>query len=76
MLLYTRTIIQTKTTQEPSSPPAIAYAMPVTAFSACQQPADAAYSKKDRTAGDFVLSAEAPTRLSELKARIGEPDGA
>ncbi len=50
--------------------------MPVTAFQHCQQPADAAYGKKDRTAGDSLLSAEAPTRLSELKARIGDQDGA
>ena len=60
---YARTIVTTSK----------AYAMPVKAFQHCQQPADAAYSKKIEPLAISLLSAEAPTRLSELKARIGEP---
>ena len=53
-----RTIIQTKTTQEPSSP--AKRAMPVKAFQHCQQPADAAQQKRAEPLAISLLSAEAP----------------
>ena len=74
MLLYTRTIIQTKMT--PRTIVTISHSVRNAGdsfFSITSNQPMPPTAKKIEPLAISLLSAEAPTRLSELKARIGEP---
>lgn len=73
MLLYTRTIIQTKMT--PRTIVTISHSVRNAgdSFSALPATSRCRLRQKIEPLAISLLSAEAPTRLSELKARIGEP---